>query len=142
MEARELRIGNIVYHSPFSHIKEAVTIKEILQESLSHGKGIEGYIYNDIEEYVPIPLTEEWLLKFGFEKRRCVPVDGREPFEYIGGFYVESDYDARFDWEDNKLFLRDCDDGAVGKQIKYVHQFQNLYFALTGEELTIKELTK
>ena len=28
---------------------------------------------------------------------------------------------------------------VIGKQIKYVHELQNLYFALTGEELKIED---
>ena len=80
----------------------------------------------------PIPLTEEWLIKFGFDKAginvfRWYKKSGRNYHTFhlnqkssIGTFYYSR---SRI-------------------QINYVHQFQNLYFALTGEELTIKELVK
>jgi hypothetical protein len=84
-------------------------------------------------DYQPIPLTEEWLLKFGFEKRTTV----LHSVQYFIGFNP-----ITHDWMFDILWL-------VGHEypfyrnghfaIKYVHQLQNLYFALTGEELTIKE---
>jgi len=37
-------------------------------------------------------------------------------------------------WKCNDMFL--CD--KTGVQLKYLHQLQNLYFALTGKELNIE----
>ena len=37
------------------------------------------------------------------------------------------------------VILEGCDDGSIGNKIKYVHQLQNLYFALTGEELILSK---
>jgi hypothetical protein len=65
----------------------------------------------------PIILTEEWLLKLGF--------DINIPY---GWFYRG--------FKLNKNFSYELIGDAI--KIKYVHQLQNLYFALTGEELTIK----
>jgi len=69
-----------------------------------------------------IPLTEEWLVKLGFG----------EPGKYAlrdlkaGHFHLS--------WEDgNGMFLE-----SIGINIEYVHQLQNLFFTLTGEELIIK----
>jgi len=75
-----------------------------------------------LENIEPIPLTEEWLLKFGFEIKQ-----GRFGNEYWGkiNLYTSSDKKIVF-----------CFDGYL-KGIKYVHQLQNLYFALTGNELTL-----
>ena len=77
----------------------------------------------------PIPLTEEWLLKFGFEKSGGGLYLTYETFEmyYINGVLGLS---AR---------VSDPNEGYIDTKIKYVHQLQNLHFALTGEELTIKE---
>ncbi len=61
-----------------------------------------------VASFQPIELTEEWLLKMGFTKSK----------DSFNAFYLE-------------LF-----DDVLN--IKYVHQLQNLYHALTGEELTIK----
>ncbi|MEN5306801.1 hypothetical protein ABE425_04755 [Chryseobacterium cucumeris] len=73
------------------------------------------------DQYEPIELNEDWLLKFGFHKVQYsfwingLAVHNNTPFE----FYIL--------YEQNRTY------------IKYVHQLQNLYFALTGEELKIKE---
>jgi hypothetical protein len=73
----------------------------------------------------PIPLTEEWLLKFGFVKiYNCI-------YEIeMDGHVIE--FDLRF----RKMSVYF---GDILLQLKYVHELQNLYFALTSEELTIKE---
>jgi hypothetical protein len=67
----------------------------------------------------PIPLTEEWLLKLGFKNNR------------LGLFDVVKVVD---DIAYHIYFIK-----KHLKEIQYVHQLQNLYFALTGEELTIKQ---
>lgn len=67
--------------------------------------------------YSPIHIAEEWLFRFGFTDV----------------------YDTEKHWL-NKIQL-DQIGGAFyynGILIKYVHQLQNLYFALTGHELKIK----
>ena len=70
--------------------------------------------------YKPIQLTEEWLVKFGFIKRTPT------------GYY--------FDMGRMSINLPDFEykNIRIDVKLKYVHQLQNLYFALTGEELTIK----
>ena len=70
-----------------------------------------------------IPLTKEWLLKFGFD-------------EHAIGYY-NKDFIIFLSYSNTGLHqyrLRD-----FNTIIKYVHQLQNLYFALTGEELTLKD---
>lgn len=71
----------------------------------------------------PIPLTEEWLLKFGYSE-----IEFSIPKKYRNHSRVS----LRCNFDDERLFYD-------GRQIQYVHQLQNLYFALCGEELTIKE---
>jgi len=74
----------------------------------------------------PIPLTEEWLLKFGFENLSLTPkFDG-------------SKCNFTFYWEVDEIVLRENYEDIFITRISYVHQLQNLYFALTGEELEIK----
>ena len=75
--------------------------------------------------FEPIELTEEWLIKFGHESS-FIP----DLYE-IGklSFYI-----------DDGICWIDVFGDSI--EIKYVHQLQNLYFALTGKELTIKELTE
>jgi len=73
----------------------------------------------------PIPLNTNWLLKLGFEYNDNI------------GLYQNGGFDV--DIEDGvycHFYLNEYGDWY--KDIEYVHQLQNLYFALTGEELTIK----
>jgi hypothetical protein len=72
-----------------------------------------------------IPLTEEWLLRFGFEMEQTM-APSIELMEYysLDGFRFMKDID-------NKWFLMGYNWNAF--HFKYVHQLQNLYFALTGE---------
>ena len=81
-----------------------------------------GNIRWKLECYEPIPLTPEILVKAGF-------VNGKLNKFYVfgnGNLTVEG-YEADY----NGLYI-----GNI-KNI-YVHQLQNLYFALTGDELNIE----
>ena len=113
MKATELRMGNLVYVD-----NEIIEVWEVSDSSINYhymeGKDIA------IEELKPIPLTVEWLEKFGFENIK--------DDVYRFGYY--------------EYFMGGlCFDGVEifnAKRIDYVHQLQNLYFALTEEELTLK----
>tara|TARA_R110000796_G_scaffold104011_2_gene213520 strand:- start:2008 stop:2259 length:252 start_codon:yes stop_codon:yes gene_type:complete len=76
---------------------------------------------NGQERYSPIPLTEQWLIDFGV-------LFG---FNHLGSWYeIEMGLDG--------YHLRLCTGIGMSKyigSINYVHQLQNLYFALTGIEL-------
>jgi uncharacterized membrane protein len=135
MTAQELRIGNIIFdisHRPC--MVDAISNRNFVKlTELNNDYTSESFQMMDCN---PIPLTEEWLLKFGFS------IDGK--YLYIG---IE-DYKYCFnyrDWADNWAFYveytdspHEKDEGVkypVSFDIKYVHQLQNLYFSLTGEEL-------
>ena len=90
----------------------------------------------DYDSIQPIPLTEEWLEKFGFVCTWCGQGDGQTwelntpnqlPIVIHGDMYP-----LYFDYSENGSWM-------YGAELKYVHQLQNLYFALTGQELKIKE---
>ena len=103
MKASELRIGNSIMQDG-----DFVFVTWWRLELMEKNK----------LEYKPIPLTEEWLFKFGFEKA----------------------YETCYQYKDfilnDKFIMMDID---ITIQLKYVHQLQNLYHALTDEELTIKD---
>jgi hypothetical protein len=74
----------------------------------------------------PIPLTEEWLLRFGFEKN--------DNNQFI---LMEGSVDILFNKDLNGWT---CDGINFSiNMTEHVHQLQNLYFVLTGEELKLKE---
>ena len=131
-EQRELRIGNLIEYklNSGSHFVEVNTY---LLTVIDVGKK------PFIDRYKPIPLTEEWLLKFGFEE---IVFDSEET-----GYGVEYEISIS---HGSKMVV--CDDMSFGienneldthwlsldfDKFSGVHQLQNLYFALTGEELEI-----
>ena len=130
MKAHELRIGNWVadrggkqwiIDSWERHDKVSAEAPYLGESEFGE---ITGHPLTEYVEYLqPIPLTEEWLIKFGFIKHPKF----EEVFLIINkiGLYVDSSIRLA------------CDEYEI--QIEHVHQLQNLYFALTSEELTIKE---
>ena len=118
MEARELRIGNWV-----NTMKGHRQCIDVMCDCVNF-EDIERDIFDNID---PIPLTEEWLVRFGLKlnpNHTAFHIKGMQ-FEIpsmIGGFY------------DNEYGL----DKESVIELNYVHSLQNLYFALTGEELELK----
>ena len=84
-------------------------------------------VLGDLKYYKPILLTKEWLLKFRFNDKDTV--HGWLAFGTDNLYLVGDESEMYFGYNNNELEL---------PKIKYVHQLQNLYFALTGEELKIK----
>lgn len=85
---------------------------------------------NDIS---PIPITEEWLIKLGFERK-----SKDNEFVWVTKFYmflnIDSGWYFRYKFDG---FISFCFGDLFVKELRYVHQLQNLYFALTEEELEI-----
>ncbi len=125
MEANELRIGNLIKEGKVEQIDNSI------DEVYYSGDGYYQSTY--CCNLNPIPLTEEWLLKFGFEKN----------FENLIEILINKNQSLHFDKTDNCMSLYIPINHEfiylVFKHIKYVHQLQNLYFSLTGTELEIKQ---
>ncbi len=118
MEANELRISNLVTDLD----GDVMPISEITKDYVSFSGCNLKSRYGKIK---PVPLTEDWLIRFGFEK-----YDNHFDFRFKGfciSFYL---------YETGKII--ECYLESVGLDVIYVHQLQNLYFALTGLELTLK----
>ncbi len=78
------------------------------------------------EMFEPIELTEEWLIKFGFNEHGAI---------FIG--LDVSSQDLQITVGGDVLIYDDNEDFISLNEVKYVHQLQNLYHSLTGNELTI-----
>jgi hypothetical protein len=118
MKASELRIGNLVY---VSDNETNIIFKQITPINIHNLMHLTKWDKSPIDiEFEPIPLTEEWLLKLAFKK------DGTNAI-----FWTLNNVDV---WELNGVFANDLD-----LPIQYIHQLQNLYFALTGKELDYEE---
>lgn len=132
MKAQELRIGNL-FIDHRGEINKVDSIGEYgVNISLVAGGDCGALIEHEchLDKMQPIPLTAEWLEKFGFLKEEI-----SEQF-VLGRIEIcETDDGGGYSLcEDDGYIL-------IGKPFQYVHQLQNLYFALTGEELTISEKT-
>ena len=154
IQANELRIGNLVtlnnekYHPRVSGetlMVTAINQTRGFENEKTHGVSLEhtnqkkNTYYDSYSQFVcyvePIALTEEWLLKFGFEK------DEYQPNLYkLGCFEIvyacawnkkTPQYHIAYDSE------RDIYKNPIWEGFDCVHQLQNLYFALTGEEIEI-----
>lgn len=137
IEVQSLMIGNYVWDNYSGYME--VSLIDSVNESIDLRKNKTlpsgRYIIEDIE---PIPLTEEWLEKFGFDKGTSE--DGEDVMIYLNSHwkFILEYYNFCQPSEDNGYYLIEYL-GQLEIQIKHIHQLQNLYFALTSEELTIKE---
>lgn len=124
MKASELRIGNL--------IKGKSPEKKVYEEPVELNEYYFLLFLNNMMDVEPIPLTEEWLLKLGF--KQC----GYEMLSWkhetlLPSFDLDGINWADFDEPDYQFLNYKVADEIL--RIDYVHQLQNLYFALTGEEL-------
>lgn len=122
MKAQELRIGNLIQDDSEKPYK--VSAYQLYT-----------YIVNNHKWYAqanPIPLTEEWLEKFGFKvvKGESSTIDLPDGF-----LEIETEFSYGINSTEK---AHSCGHWYSG-ELHYVHQLQNLYFALTGEELTPKK---
>ena len=122
MEVKELRIGNLV-RSCYSELG-IMSITAISEDILKSDKREKIWV----KSLIGIELTEDWLLEFGFELQS--ENDDFKNFITPNVFAVMNHFKKGGFFLDNIV--------GFGNKIKYIHQLQNLYFALTGEELTIK----
>ena len=130
MKASELRIGN--YYS-FGFGANEATIRQVNSRFFS---SFDDYDFELNGYHNPIPLTEKWLTDFGFEK----------PNNWHTYSLIISDEDDKKLRSSIQIIIGNgnaqvCRSGINAKSCpcQYVHQLQNLYFALTNEELTLKE---
>jgi len=135
MNLQELRIGNYYYlidrksevHIPIEIPFQAYAIEPFSVWGCCADKSfaqtpVEDFVLTKAADVAPIPISEEWLKRLGF-------VDGK--LGSLRLLRINSDYYLAYINQSKSL---DVD-------IKWVHQLQNLYFALTGDELTLKHLT-
>jgi len=112
MRKSDLRIGNWVFDSEGFDYKI---------------QGYELYV-NLVEDFKPIPITQEWLERLGFERNKYY-----QNFRIKAGDYYNSIKYIDGEWCYNN------DDSDAGcyfvTTVQYVHELQNLYHAINKEEL-------
>ena len=121
MKEQDLRIGNVVL---FNGVESTMTGHNFFGFGRTFKDGVTALEYFNIK---PIPLTEEWLLKFGFNDLQDNSYE----------FWKSSIWCLLFENGKYEVYYGSM---CLGLPIlKSVHQLQNLYHALTGEELIIKK---
>ena len=134
LKAQDLRCGNLIYEV----MTDNYTGKEYddLFEVASINSKTNTLI--DIEDSItsvdyckPIQLTEEWLIKFGFDfndypDSLSLLILSRGK---LNAYNISHDINIEIGTTSGYLF--------GDTKIKYVHQLQNLYHSLTGKELVM-----
>ena len=131
MKATELRIGNYIKDQGGKTLRIDWFERDKVCQQMMIGVMEVHPMTEHFDMAKPIPLTEEWLLKLGFMKKGSndngivfenpnsvgLWIMEENPYERPNEFYLDEYYDTK---------------------IYYVHQLQNLYFALTNTELILK----
>lgn len=137
MKIEELRVGNLTERDG-----EEFIIKDVF----------------DLHEYQrlnPVPLTEELLIRFGFEKHEDIKYktgDENNPDGVVQSYWyskkvnsytnqdiVDEFTSINYNAKSHSVVLLWAENGELAlKPMQYTHQLQNLYFALTSTELLLK----
>lgn len=119
----ELRIGNLFDF--YDKIKPVIAI-DSYHDRIAYGIDEDmDYYWCYLDEAFPIALTDRWMIKFGKRKKN----DLSDNYILKLGLEIVKGEDG---WE---MLLGK--DEIIVATIHYVHQLQNLYFALVGEELEL-----
>lgn len=117
----DLRIGNYI-SDIWASENAAWQVKKFTDKKVWYGS------FNcKIENAKPIKITEEWLLKFGFYLYYKSDIHIRYDLDKEGHFHVT------IDPNNNNIIFRYS--GHTIRQIMFIHELQNLYFAICGIEL-------
>lgn len=134
LKADSLRIGNIIASSGNPTNKKTWCIGKVVSISSLDANFEQVEVETDEEitwffkdNYFGVPLSVEKILSFGFKELR----DNIYQFwsKDVGIFEVMICSD------NNGFGIRVWVNGTFGRTIYYVHDFQNLFYSLTGIEL-------
>lgn len=115
MKAQDLRIGNWVEETHSGEFgKVDMVVLSIIERMSNHS-------------YKPITLTEEWLVK--------LKNDGSFKLRFIKSI-------AAFEVQRKYVGIESGEEWIFISNVRYVHEWQNLHYALTGEELQTDEIKK
>lgn len=126
INANELRLGNWIKNG----FNQPIKINGIISEGNTGGYAL--------KTLSPIPLTAEILEKAGFKDN--ILLLGEQGVCSYGWHLIASTYkgiskvNLAYDYDDCAYESHNAEHQT---EIKYLHQLQNLYFALTGQELEI-----
>jgi hypothetical protein len=110
----ELRLGNWLLQDGTNYINVGIIQKNFYATAINE---------RNITRFEPVPLTPEILEKCGFERLDRFFEKDEIILLLVGGDTILYYYSTKSDKR---------------TEIQYLHQLQNLYFALVGEELNIE----
>lgn len=124
MKAEELRIGNWINEEDWKSGRDIRINGDAIQALYESQRKFTTHLYRS---WKPVPLSESWLLKLGFEYSINWEIEIYERTYLSISLYDNGNFRASLSWDNTiRLFKGD---------LKYVHELQNLYHAITGKEL-------
>jgi hypothetical protein len=130
MNAKDFRIGNIVQSDG-----KILIIDRIVSGNIDKVQaGAVGFYLNNCEpEDIFVALTPEWLERLGWRY-----YNGKND----GDMTMDTNVKIDIDFIDGVIMIKSHYEGHSHYRampwVKNVHQLQNMFFALSGEELEIK----
>ncbi len=126
IDAKELRIGNLITYDG-----KVIEVEGVVRNTIYHKGGFDSNTGASYQPFKPIPLTEQWLIDFGWRY-----YNGRSS----GDLTMDTPCRLDVDFIEGRMMVKSHYHGYEfykDLNIDYVHQLQNIYFALTGEELQL-----
>lgn len=152
IKSNELRLGNLVNRRGETGVVVSLDIEDVCVRFGGEYGDFERWYFESID---PIPLTPDILEKCGFEKyvraADYIEADENHPLDFADledwtiyeieklQFFVGVRGSMFSVVQEGACYDESTGIHKIGVYIKHLHQLQNLFFALTGEELTIKE---
>ena len=131
MKIQELRIGNLIKYKK-GHLAKIIGTHLIESKEIIEVVGVDDNYINgcyDISNFIDVEINDNLLLKLKFE----LSDDGGYYREYTLYCY-NFNFIVCLNSEGCEFFQKDY---GIYINIKGFHQLQNLYFALTGDELEL-----
>lgn len=131
MKANDLRIGNwIRYEDKLVQVVQLSSLMILCQRDEN-----QFLVNHEPEIFQPIELTEDILIKIGFKKN----IIYGSTIEYLP---INNDLVSVFCTKEKQNIKIQivCENATetIVKYIKYIHQLQNAYYCLTGQELKVE----
>ena len=131
IESNELRIGNLVTDEFYDSYRNIIEVDSISDKGINifveDGQFAQTWIepaYR-FDTIFGIPLTEEWLLNFGYKQN---------------SFSLNFENSTRISiFKKYNCFIAQIDNTVI-REIKYIHQWQNIFYDFTNEELILNNL--
>ena len=132
MKVKELKIGNYLFFEKEIQQVSSIHSDETIRLKANADENCHGCYSVTQTNIKPIPITEEWLIKFGYVKFKSNEIYNEWGLIIDGILKYKIIETVNYLKNNSKFTIPNSDKPIM---IQYIHQLQNLYFVLTGEEL-------